>query len=316
MAAFVLLVTALGYAAWFWAARGTWVSATRRIAAGGKWGRVAKVMIVLGGLGTAQHLFARDLSRIGEQWHTLLGKQHGPQYVIRVSGDGKSLEVTGGMNDGAAAAVTEALVRAPGVRTVSLDSGGGWIREGRLLAEVISQHGLSTTVERECSSACTLAFLAGKERTLGPGALLGFHQVLSGGQTASMRRLSEVETETIYRTVGLPADFINKVLATPPDKIWYPTPAELSAAKVITGRTSSNSSKISDPAFTAMLDCKVRGLVDWSNTTSCAFRSDDSGKSFQEHFQEQRACLERAGSAAKMREIGLACATVTALGAP
>jgi hypothetical protein len=215
-----LLVTALGYVVWFWAVRGTWISATKHTIAGGKWGGIAKGMIVLGALASAGRV-ARDRGKFGEQVATFLGKQAGPRYTVRVADDGKSLTVTGGMNDGAAAALTRALDHAPGVRTVSFDSGGGWVREGRLLAGVISQRGLATNVDVECSSACTLAFLAGRERTLGPGALIGFHQVRLVGQSDDARVLDVAQTEAMYRSAGLPTDFLDKVMATPPDQMWY-----------------------------------------------------------------------------------------------
>jgi hypothetical protein len=232
--------------------------------------------------------------------------------------------------------LARALDRAPGVRTVSFDSGGGWVREGRLLAGVISQRGLATNVDVECSSACTLAFLAGRERTLGPGALIGFHQVRLVGQSDDARALDVAQTEAMYRSAGLPTDFLDKVMATPPDQMWYPTPAELLTAKVITGRTSLNESRAefarasvrarseasakgfpsSDGGLTAMLDCKVHQYVEWLSTTECSYRYDDPSKSLDEHLEDQKACLDRAGSAAKLRQIGAACATVTALFKP
>ena len=216
--------------------RGTWISATKHTAAGGKWGGAAKGMIILGILRVAGQV-ANDSGRLGEHWATLLGKQAGPQYAIHLGGDGKSLNITGGMNDGAADALTEALNLAPGVRTVSFDSGGGWIREGRLVAAVISERNLATHVDGECSSACTLAFLAGRERTVGPQGRIGFHQVRSIGRSDDERALDVTQTQSIYRSAGLPSDFVNKVTTTPPDKMWYPTLAELRAANVITGRT-------------------------------------------------------------------------------
>jgi hypothetical protein len=193
-------------------------------------------MIILGGLRAAGQL-ASERSTLGEQWATLLGQQAGPQFRIRVSHDGESIKVTGGMNDGAAEALTVALDRAPGVKTVIFDSGGGWIREGRLVAAVISGRELGTHVDGHCSSACTLAFLAGKERTLGPAGRLGFHQVRSIGRSELWRFLDIDETKSIYQNAGLPSDFVEKVMATPPAKMWYPTVAELRAAHVITRST-------------------------------------------------------------------------------
>ena len=328
-AAAALFVTALAYATWFWAVRGTWISATKQTAAGRGWGRVARVIIILGGIRLAGQL-ASERSALGEQWATLLGKQLGPRCRIRVSPDGESVKVAGGMNDGAAEALTAALDRAPGVKTVIFDSGGGWIREGRLVAAVISERELGTHVDGECSSACTLAFLAGKERTLGPRGRLGFHQVRSVGRSDLGRLLDIDRTKSIYQSAGLPSDFVEKVTATPSDKIWYPTVAELRAAHVITRNTEWDAARadltpgiraglleadlklahIPELVFKSLLDCEVASYIQWLNTTDCAYLYDKATTTLEWHLKEQNACLERAGVTARMKEIDLECTKV------
>ena len=155
---------------------------------------------------------ATERSALREQWAKLLGKQAGPQYRIRVTPDGESIKVTDGMNDGAADALTATLDCAPGVKTVIFDSGDGWVREGRLAAAVISERQLGTHVDGRCSSACTLAFLAGTERTLGPTGRLGFHQVLSVGDFA-LRQLLEIDKKrSVYENAGLPSDFVDNLV--------------------------------------------------------------------------------------------------------
>lgn len=112
---------------------------------------------------------------LAEHWRVALNAQPGPQYTIEVSADGKSVVLKGGMNDGAAAALTRALDLAPAVKTVLFSSSGGWVREGNLVAHIISQRKLTTYVEGECTSACTVAFLAGSDRAADPNAHIGFH---------------------------------------------------------------------------------------------------------------------------------------------
>jgi hypothetical protein len=320
-----LLVTALGYAAWFWAVRGTWLSATRHASAGGGWGGIAKGMIVLGAMGIAAQV-TNNRHGFAEHWATMLGKQAGPRYVIRVSRDRKSLKVIGGMNDGATDTLTRTLNSVPSVATVTFNSGGGWIREGHLMAAVISQRGLATHVDGECSSACTLAFLAGKERTLGPNGRIGFHRVRSIGGSELQKALDITRTQSIYQSAGLPNDFIDKVMATRPDKVWYPTATELRAANVITAGAEWNEARadltrqfrdslgtnlkgvrISDEGLDALLDCEVSDYIKWLNTTDCPYLFDKATTSLAGHLEEQRDCLDRVGSAAKLREIDLAC---------
>jgi hypothetical protein len=256
----------------------------------------------------------------------MLGMQLGLQSVIGVSRDRQSLKVIGGMNDGATDTLTRALNSVPSVGTVTFNSGGGWVREGHLMAAVISQRGLATHVDGECSSACTLAFLAGKQRTLGPNGRIGFHRVRSIGGTELQQALDITRTQSIYQSAGLPSDFIDKVMATPPDQIWYPTPTELRAANVITaGRewdearadltrqlrdslgTTLKGVRLSDEGLDALLDCEVSDFIKWLNTTDCPYLYDQATTSHAGHREEQRACLDRVGSAAKLREIDFTC---------
>ena len=229
----VLFVTVLGYCTWVWAIRGTWMSATKHKLAGGTWAGLAKAAIVMGILRTVGGL-SEETSGLTEHLNAVLGKQAGSQFTIRVSPDGKSLVIAGGMNDGAAAAMVTALDLAPSITTVTFDSTGGWIREGRLVGDVISRRKLATFVEGECSSACTLAFVSGGERTMGPRARLGFHQVRTVGSSDDERSKDLVETRSLYQKAGLPKDFIDKVVSTPPGKLWCPTMSELRSANVIT----------------------------------------------------------------------------------
>jgi hypothetical protein len=323
----ILLVTALGYAAWFWAVRGTWLSATRHTSAGGRWGGIAKGTIVFGALGIAVQV-TNNHEGLAEHWATMLGKQRGPRCVIRVSRDHKSITVTGGMNDGATDTLTRTLDSVPSVATVTFNSGGGWVREGRLMAAVISQRGLATHVDGECSSACALAFLGGKERTVGPNGRIGFHRVRSIGESDDLQRALDIDqTQSIYQRAGLPSDFIEKVMATPPDQMWYPTVRELRAANVTTAGTEWNEARaaqtkqlrdslgtnikplrISDDALDAVVNCEVSDYIKWLNTTDCPYRYDKATTSRAGHLEQQAACLERAGSTAKLDEINLVCA--------
>lgn len=320
-----LLVTAVSYVAWVWAVRGTWVSATKHTLAGGKHGRAVKALIILGALRTVAVL-AQTSDGLVEHWDTMLGKQAGPEYVIRVSPDGKSIVLTGGMNDGAAEALKRALDLAPGVTTVAFDSTGGWIREGGLVGKVITEHKLNTYVERECSSACTLAFLGGRTRAIGPRARVGFHQARTVGSGEEERHLDQSLTRSIYESAGVKNDFTGRVASTPPDKVWYPTASELIAGGVVTTTSEWDAARdeltaklrasmvanlgdvrLPQDVFNVLLDCEVSGQIAWLNTTGCAYRFDKATKTLAQHLSEQDACVTKAGNVAKAAEIDFAC---------
>jgi len=175
---------------------------------------------------------------LGEHWRVALGGQLGPQYTIQVSADGKSVVFKGGINDGAAEALTKALDIAPAVSNVVFSSMGGWVREGNLVANIISQRKLSTYVDGECTSACTIAFLAGRDRVVGPDALIGFHQFKSVGETSGDAG-DQALASAVYERAGVSREFINRIVTTPSDQVWYPDHHELLAANVITQESTN-----------------------------------------------------------------------------
>ncbi|MGJ4748744.1 hypothetical protein ACQV5M_20455, partial [Leptospira sp. SA-E8] len=157
-----LAITTFGVVAWTWAVAGTWASANKHAQRGGKpgWAIAAKVVIVLGVLRTFGDI-ATMMPVLKEHARVASGVQLGPDTVLEMRTDGRSILLSGGINDGSADQLDKALQVAPSVATVVLSSNGGWIREGAMLADVIRKRGLNTYVEGTCESACTIAFLAG-----------------------------------------------------------------------------------------------------------------------------------------------------------
>ena len=239
----VLALTVLGLLAWVWAISGTWASANKHVQRGGKggWASAAKVIIVLGIFRTVVDVGNMSES-FDEHWRVALGDQPGPQYTIEVSGDGKSVVFEGGINDGAAEALTRALDMAPAVNTVVFNSMGGWVREGNLVANIISQRDLSTYVEGECTSACTIAFLAGRDRVVGPNAHVGFHQFMSVGEPGGDEG-DQTMARAVYERAGVSREFINRIVATPSEQVWYPAHNELLAENVITREITDGETK-------------------------------------------------------------------------
>ena len=224
-----LLITVIGIALWIWAIIGTWASADKHVARGGKQGWVAavKTLITLGVFrmfGEIGHM----TEPLSEHWKVALGRQPGPEISFQVRADGKSLLVKGGINDESAEALSKALDIAPSVTTVVFDSTGGWIKQGSMIAKVISERQMNTYVEKECSSACTIAFLAGRERSADPNARIGFHSFKSVGTNDKLGEQYDIESaRTTYRQASLSPSFIAKVVSTSSVDMWYPSHDEL-----------------------------------------------------------------------------------------
>jgi len=232
----VLLIAVFSYVTWVWGVRGCWLSASRHVARGGRrWAALAvKVLIVFGAIGLVSSTLRASHS-FREQFDIALGKQLGPPVSYQVRVDGKSVLLQGGMNDGAAEGLERVLENAPTVTTVVLYSPGGWVREGKLVGEVIRRHGLATYVERECSSACTLAFLAGRDRAADPRAYIGFHTLYTvGGDERINRQFDRKLTFDTYGQLGLPRDFVERIADTPSARSWYPDQGAMLQAGVLT----------------------------------------------------------------------------------
>ncbi len=232
-----LVCTLLDLLVGAWSLVGAWASANRHVARGGRplWASAARIALVLGAL-----RLLLDLVQFGPALpgyaKVAAGLQMGPPVTLQVRADGRSILLRGGINDGTAEALARALDAAPPtVRTVVLDSSGGWVRQGERIAEVITARQLDTYVEHECSSACTIAFMAGRQRTGDPAARLGFHSFHSVG--LPLWRSGAANTErarNVYHGVGLSDAFLARVLATPPGSMWYPSAEELLRERVYT----------------------------------------------------------------------------------
>lgn len=118
--------------------------------------------------------------------------------------------------------------------TLRLDSPGGMVFAARALAQRVAARGLSTEVEGDCLSACTLVFLAADSRSLGPRGRLGFHGYALLDPAPSVDIAAEEARDRGYLiSRGLSPDFVTRVMATPNSAMWFPDRATLAAAGVL-----------------------------------------------------------------------------------
>lgn len=231
---------------WLWGVIGAWASASHHPDRGGSsgWAMAAKVFIVLGALRTIADA-GMGTPLLFEHLRVAFGRPVGTVLHVETRDDGRTLVLSGGIQDGAADTLETALKAAPNVRTVVLDSEGGFVREGERIAQVIRQRKLDTHVETLCASSCTLALLGGVHRTATPQARIGFHAPRTLGSTGARRigLLTNPRMRRFYAEAGLPATFIETALRTPADDVWFPTADELLEARVLTGRPDPNPPK-------------------------------------------------------------------------
>ncbi|WP_144058584.1 RDD family protein [Bradyrhizobium oligotrophicum] len=218
-----------------WQTVGIWRSATRyRDAGDSAWGGIAKIMVALGVGITLWHFFTQGLPQIAGIAEIVAGDSALGPHQFRVLASGELLEFTGGIKFGVAKELEGFLSAMPEVKTVRLDSTGGRIREAQAMSDLIKARGLSTMVEKQCLSACTIVFLGGKDRVILSDARLGFHQPSYRGITSAERsRTIAIEEERLQK-LGLTRAFAERANSAEPNSMWFPDHAELLREHVAT----------------------------------------------------------------------------------
>jgi hypothetical protein len=149
------------------------------------------------------------------------------------------------------------LVQNPEISTLNLNSLGGLTEAGLEVARVVADFNVSTTVSGECSSSCALIFLAGKDRQLQTGGLLGFHRPIWSAAGMEKHYNNNRSNERwgdafdfsswlmadtffvagkifkVYSEAGAAIDFAAATLSINNDQVWYPSRSELEAAGII-----------------------------------------------------------------------------------
>jgi uncharacterized RDD family membrane protein YckC len=218
-----------------WQAVGVWRSATRYQQAGNSlWGGAAKVSMTLGVIRLAFTLVAVGVPQLAGIYEIVDGDARVGAHEFHVLGNGRVLEFSGGITFGVAQELERFLNAMEGVKVVRLNSLGGRITEAQRMSNIIKSRGLSTYVLKDCLSACTVAFMGGKERVIAPTARLGFHQPNFRGMTAEDRgNAIEVEVQRLQR-LGLSKAFAERANSAAPNAMWYPDQAELIRERVAT----------------------------------------------------------------------------------
>jgi hypothetical protein len=158
---------------------------------------------------------------------------------LPISADGATITLSGNIDFVLNTAFVDALATHPAIRRVALSSDGGYIYAARAVAFNIARHRLDTHVELACNSACTLAFMAGGGRTLGPQARLGFHryQMEAPDKVLVLDIGAEMEKDRSYfASRGISEGFLDQVFQAGHGDIWFPSHAVLREAGVVTGQ--------------------------------------------------------------------------------
>jgi GYF domain 2 len=233
----ILSMFAAGIIISIWQLVGIWRSASRHISRGGRrvWAGIAKFVVVIGVIRMAFLFWNSYIPQSNEFIAILKGDAKFPAYRIRVLPGGTELEFVGGLRAGCAREFDRVLAANPKVEALDIESRGGRIFEARKITQRIRERGLSTYSTKYCLSAAALVLISGKDRRIAKGTRVGFHRGSLPGATLYQKRVIENLDRKVMRDAGVSEQFINRVLATPADKIWYPEPNEMISAGAITG---------------------------------------------------------------------------------
>jgi hypothetical protein len=222
-----------------WQVVGTWRSSDQHVARGGRrfWANTAKVVLVLAVLRGGLEYTTSEIPTVVNAWRVAGVMSGMPSAEFTALRGGAEIEFSGGIHTGTATRLRAILNQNPGARVLHLGSDGGDLAEGHAMAEIIRTRGLDTYVRTRCLSACTTAFLAGRNRLLRDGAQLGFHAptMVAGGPQGAQ---AMAEERRRLAAAGVPEWFVARAFAARGDAMWFPTIDELRAARVITATTN------------------------------------------------------------------------------
>ena len=194
-------------------------------------------MVVLGFLSTAGIVFKNYIPQSAEMLGIIWGDTGIPAYQIQVLPGGAEIEFRGGMRAGSAKELERILAAVPRAKVLHIESPGGRVFEAKQMMQLVCQRNLTTYTSEYCLSAATLVLMAGKERVIAENAKVGFHAGSFPGLTVEQQRETELLVGSTMRSEGVSQQFIDRVLGTPPDQMWYPSFEEMRLAGVITSQS-------------------------------------------------------------------------------
>ncbi len=122
------------------------------------------------------------------------------------------------------------------VKSVTLNSPGGSVSDAISMSALIRERKLNTHVASRglCASSCPIVFAGGVRRQAEKDAIIGVHQVFSGGgpRQSPEQAMSSAQTTTAMiarhlEQMGIAPGLWLKALETPPDRLAYLTAKDM-----------------------------------------------------------------------------------------
>ena len=237
-----------GFAVWaiflgvlaIWQMVGIWHSAGRTIkerkvlGKGAPWATLARIATGLGFLSLMTKLLTQTLPNAGAYLQIAFSGDDTPHHILKVLNGGSEIELAGGIDFSTAADFRTLLEATVGVRTIDLDNIGGRVGKAEHVRDLIREHHLATYTNASCVSACTVVYMGGYPRYLGPQGKLGFHRYTFPGLSPEQDAAFNQQGEKDLVAAGVTPDFAAKAFSTSSSDLWIPDRATLLSAHVAT----------------------------------------------------------------------------------
>ena len=135
--------------------------------------------------------------------------------------DESVLVLDGGIGADTGELFKQALNNNPKVKTIILNSGGGYVNVGLDMADLVANRGLSTWIPQDamCASICSAIYFAGKNR-MAQGQL-GVHQVAMSVESNLQTQVALSDMIDAFNRYGVDQKVFAVMLRTPPDQMYF-----------------------------------------------------------------------------------------------
>lgn len=167
--------------------------------------------------------------------------------------------------------LAELLMENPAVDTIVVSGDGGFNWPAHEMANKIESFGLHTVARHTCASACTTILLGGAERSMQPGASIGFHRMSNAASdlrvmystlkdeqgwsdefafASHIFERGEIAARDYIAFLlrrGVTPEFALKSLTYSSMDMWYPSEKEMLEAGVLTRRPKTPEEEAAAP---------------------------------------------------------------------
>lgn len=236
---FTLCYMAFGYICYLWQFVGTYRACGNHISKTQKKvsASVVRIILLLGLLWTVFDL-ATSAPNLYQMFKLGTTQDRFSNYKFTELNNGRTILIKGTFGFGFYKDFQKFIDTNKNVEEVILSSGGGRMFEALKLSNYIRENNIDTYALNECYSACTVIFIAGKNRFLIDDAKLGFHAVDSELNKHSFTPIvfSTIQSKVAkqFKSQGVKEQFLREMYNTSSKDMWYPTTQELLSNNVVT----------------------------------------------------------------------------------